>query len=85
MGHEHKRDEDVGILTERLRASIYAVMRSEVEVECALRRTPGFLTWGRATFHHTSTFGDVKYEYGGDETLPDDGFGAFGIIVVPLN
>ncbi len=80
---EVKYEEFPVFLTGRLQASICRVMKSECEVKGVLESDPKFWTWGRATVLHSSTLGGMTFEYGGDDILPDDGLGAFAVIISP--
>ena len=39
--------------------------------------------WGRCTITNLSRSSGIQFEYGGNDTLPDDGLGKFAVVVTP--
>ncbi len=71
-------------ITERFHAALCEVMEAECEMMGSQGKYYNCWTWGRSTVLDLSTRGGIEFEFGGDDELPKDELGAFGVISGPL-
>lgn len=69
-------------LTPRFINAVHELMAAECEMmQINDPVFANYWTWGRCKVNDLASADSLEFEYGGDEDLPEDGYGSFAVIV----